>query len=442
MKSDKPFVSFLRRNGAALLLAIGLFAAFYCAAYRLTRVRSDYFLHTLWAMDMTPRSMLASFYNGSERLWHIFVHLTANSVIPDMFKASAAVTALADAVTYYMVFMTFDRALPEKMPRWLLAVIVFVPFFATSLTVPGGGLYAGVGGLNTWHNPTNIMVRPFAAAVFYMTVCIYNRRRYGRHAVFAAAEPLPFRGGFRAQFGEPIYTRGELILYPLCLLLSVYAKPSFLQFFAPAIFVFLLVDVIRTRGMLLPFCIKLALAYIPAAVIMLMVFRGFFPSGASSAAESAAEASASASGGAGIAIYFIAPAFDGAGDFLLSLLGELKYLVLPCAFPLAVFLIGGRRGGARSTAGLAAACVVIAFLETLLLHETGDRADHGNFLWGMYLASWLAWTAGAGEYALLVQEKDRRGRLALYIGTPLLIWHLICGIAYFVLILRDGNYYI
>ena len=442
MEHDKPLVSFLRRNGAAILLTAGLFAVFYCAAYRLTRVRSDYFLHCLWAMEMTAKSMLRSFVDGSERLWHILVNLTANYLITDMFKASAAVTALADAGAFFLVFKTFDAALPQKTPRWLPALIIAAPFVVSSITVPGGGLYAGVGAVNTWHNPTNIMVRPLAAAVFYMTVRIYNRQKCGEHAVLVLNDGgFSFEGGFFAQFKKPVYTRAELILYPVCLLLSVYAKPSFLQFFAPAIFLFLLIDLIRTKGMLLPFCIKLALAYIPAAIILVMALRGFFPSGAS-VASVAAEAAAETESASGIAIYFIAPSFARPGDFLLSLADALKSLVLPCAFPIAIFLIGGRQGDTRSMAGLAAWCVLAAYLETLLFHETGSRAAHGNFLWGMYLASWLAWTAAAGQYALYVREKTRRGRLALYIGTPLLAWHLVCGVTYLVLIFKDGNYYI
>lgn len=445
MKKDAALRSFLRRNGAAILLAAGLFAAYYFAAYRLTRVKSDYFLHCLWAMDMTPRAMAMSFIDGSERLWHILVNLTANYLISDMFKASAAVTALADAAAYYLVFRIFERVLPQKLPRWLLALIMAAPFFAASVTVPGGGLYVGVGGLNTWHNPTNIMVRPFAAAVFYMTLRIYGRRRYGAETPLAAQDgPFTFRGGFMKQFSEPVFTRGELVLYPLCLLLSVYAKPSFLQFFAPAVFLFLLADVIRTKGMLLPFCIKLALAYIPAAIILFMAFRGFFPSGADAVTESAADSAAAAEtvSESGVAIYFIAPSFDSAGSFLRSLAWELKCFVLPCAFPLAVFLFGERRGRVRSLMGLSAVCVLAAFAETLLLHETGSRAEHGNFLWGMYLASWLAWTAAAGRYALLLREGTKRSRTALCVCTPFLLWQLACGVAYFVLILKDGKYYI
>ena len=443
MKTDRPIRSFLLRNVPALIAAVGLFILFYEAAYHLAD--SDYTVHSRWVMKMTGQDMLASFYNGSERLWHITVRLFFTCFIPDLRKAAAAVTALADAVAYFLVYRTFETAVTKKMPRWLLAVILLIPFIATSLTLPGQGLYAGRGALSTWHNPTNIMVRPFAAAVFYMTIRIYNRRRYGTHAIVVPLEgentDFTFRGGFWAQFREPVYTWPELILYPLCLLLSVYSKPSFLQFFAPAIFIFLLIDVIRTKGMLLPFCIKLALSFIPAAFIILAAFKGFFPSGAVVAAASD-QTSSTASNTAGIAVYFIKESFSDPGDFLQTAASNLKYFLLPCAFALFIFAAGAKNRSFRSLTLLSVICVCAAFLESWLLHETGSRAEHGNFLWGAYLASWLVWTAAAGEYSELITEKTIRGRIALFAGTTLLLWHLACGIVYVVEILRTGQYYI
>lgn len=441
MKENSSIKDFLLRWGPALLLAAGLVALYYFAAYRLTFVESDYAQHGRWALVMSNRAMLESFYDGSERLWHIIVRFVFDHLLHDLYRSAAIVTAVMDGIAYLLVFRTFDQALQKKMPQWLLALVTFAPFLASALTWPGGSLYAGAGGLNTWHNPTNIMVRPFAAAVFYMTVRIYNRRRCGAHSILASGADFTFRGGFWKQFREPVYTKAELVLYPLFLLLSVYSKPSFLQFFAPAIFIFLLVDVFRTKGMLLPFCMKLALAYLPAVFIMLMAVKSYFPSGATVTAD-AAQTAAAAGASSGVSIYFIKSAFSGPGDFLRSLLEQLLYLVRPCAFPLLIFLIGRKNGGYRPMTRLAVICLLVAFAETLLFHETGTRAAHGNFLWGMYLASWLVWTIGAGEYAGLVTEKSKDGRIALYAGTPLLAWHLVCGIVYLVLIFLNGIYLI
>ena len=435
MKKDP----FLRRSGMALLLAAGLFVLFYAAAMRVTYVSSDYALHCKWALAMSREAMIASFYDGSERLWHILVRFTFDHITHNLYMSSSAVTALADAAACFLVYRIIEQTVDRRMPRWLLAIICFVPFAAAALAVPGATFYIETGGVSTWHNPTNIMVRPFAAAVFYMTIRIYNRRRSGEHAVIPQkAGRFAFRDGFAAQFRVPVFTRAELVLYPLCLLLSVYAKPSFLQFFAPAIFVFLLIDVIRTKGMLLPFCIKLALAYIPAALIMLMAFRGYFPSGAA-AAETAAETAAAVSD-SGVMVYFLSPEFESAGVFLAALGGELLRFLRLSAFPLVIFAVAAGKKNLRPISRLALFGLLIAFAESLFFHETGFRAAHGNFQWGKYLAVWLAFTAAAAEYAGLLTEKTRRGRLALYLGTPILAWHLVSGILYVVMLLVTGEY--
>ncbi len=447
--------SFLRRNGAALFLTAALFALVYAVVFRFrlvtgnfttdyeTAYLSDYLSHAIWAMGMTPESILSSFYDGSERLWHIFVKLLFSCGVKNLWAASALVTAAADAVAYFLVYKCLESAIPEKFPRWLLALLSVAVFVVNALTLPGRPSYIGLGAVNTWHNPTNIMVRPFAAAVFFMTVRIYNRRRYGIHSSLVPGEAggryFAFEGSVGAQFRQPVFTKAELILYPLCLLLSTYAKPSFLQFFAPAILIFLLIDVIRTKGMLLPFCIKLALAYIPAAIILLSQFFSFF---GSAGLVSSAAVSETAEAASGISIYFIEPAFSNAGHFLKTLglsLWELLYL---CAFPLFVLAIDARRSLQTASFRLGLIGMLVARLEALFIHETGSRAAHGNFLWGYYLAVWVFWCGAIGCYIRLLPEKSTAGKLARWGGSALLLWHLTAGIVYIIRILQTGLYYL
>lgn len=440
----RTFPDYLRRNGAALLLTAGLFFLMYTVVLRLQAGENDYIDHMLWALGMTPDSIRASFYNGSARLWHICVRFLFLRVTHNLWTASAIVTAAANAAAYFLVFRTFETVLPERRPpRWLLALLTAAVFVVSSLTVPGAPFYVGMGAVNTWQNPTNIAVRPFAAAVFYMTVRIYNRYRFGGRGVLAAegGETDPaFADGFFGRFRRPVYRWWEIILYPLCLLFSVYAKPSFLQFFAPAIFVFLVIELIRTRGKLFPFCVKLALAYLPAAAVLFAQLFHLFPGGVSVSGGAAEGASAAASG-SGIDVYFLLPAFSGVGEFLLMLLRRLKSLVLPCVFPFFILFVNRKDAAWRPMDRLALLCVLAAFAEYLLLHETGSRASHSNFIWGLYLAVWLLWGAAAAQYGALLFDRSRRGRLALWVGTPLLAWHLACGAAYVLHILRAVDYY-
>lgn len=441
MKEDRTFRRFLRSNGAALILSAGLFVLVYQVVFNFRTGDSDYIDHMMWALGMSWRDMLAVFYNGSERLWHVLVRLLRYMGVSNSWRAVALVTAAADTAACFLVFKTFDRALPEKFPRWLAAIVTASVFVVNAVAVPGGAFYTGRGAVNTWHNPTNIMVRPFAAAVFYMTVRIYNRRRCDRHRVLLSpAEdewPFAFEGGFFAQFRQPVYTTGELILYPVCLLLSAYAKPSFLQVFAPAILVFLLIDVIRTRGMLLPFCLKLALAYLPVAFILLRQFFNFFGGGV---AVAAAASGAEASEASGVAIYYIQTSFSGLGELLQKTGAYWLETALLCVFPLFILLIAPKRGFKSAGMRLGFIVLVIARLETMLLHETGYRSWHGNFLWGYYIAVWLFFTAAAGQYMALLPEKTTAGKLARWGGTALLAWQAVSGAVYVAMILQTGLY--
>lgn len=446
MGKDRTFFSFLRRNGVALLLTAGLFALMYAVVfnYRLT-ISSDYTLHAVWAIAMSPEDMISCFYDGSEHLWHLCVKLLFLYVTPNMWSAAALVTAAADAIACFLVYKFLEVAVPEKFPRWLLAVLTTSVFVVNALTLPGYDFYISRGAINTWHNPTNIMVRPFAAAVFYMTVRIYNRRRYNCHSTLIPLEdggkPFAFDGSFAAQFRQPVYTKAELVLYPLCLLFSAYAKPSFLQFFAPAILIFLIIDAIRTRGMLLPFCIKLALAYIPAAIIILSQFLSFFGDAGIVTSTGDAAAAAETVTESGVAIYFIRSSFDGFGSFLRSVWGALKETLYLCAFPVFMLLTAPRKTLRSTGCRLGFIGMIVARLESLCLHETGARASHGNFLWGYYLSAWVLWCAAIGLYVQLAGEKSLSGKLTRWGGTALLLWHLICGICYVIAVLRTGGFF-
>lgn len=439
-----PVPLFLRRGWPALLSTALLFVLTYITVFNFRSGDSDYIDHLVWATLMSGRDMLAALLEGKERLWHICVQLVILLGVDNIWSAAALVTAAANAAAYLLVFLCWDRTLAKTTPRWLLAALLLAVFLAGSLTLPGQSFYVDRDAVNTWHNPTNIMVRPFAAAVFYMTLRIYERRRD-----LATGLGFAFSGGFWQQFRLPVFTRGELVLYPVCLYLSVCAKPSFLQFFAPAIFLFLLIDVIRTKGMLLPFCMKLALTFLPAAFILLRQYLQFFGGGiglANAAADTAGGGSAAAAAGsgapAGLLLYFIAPSFSGLGDFLRQLWDNaLLRTLYPCAFPLFVLLLAPRRMH-EPAARLGLISLAAARLESLCIHETGARAAHGNFAWGYYLSIWLLWTVAMGTFVPLLQERDRAGRLVRWGGSLLLAWHLICGIGYLVRILQTGQPYL
>lgn len=430
---------FLRRNVPALLLAGGLTVLTYRIVLNFQSGKSDFIDHLEWAQALNGPAILAAFRGAQERLWHICVYLLLRLGMDDVWKAGALVTAGADAAAYFLVYKCWDRSAPEKQSRCLLAGLLACAFLASSLTWSGQSFYTGRAAVNTWHNPTNIMARPFAAAVFYMTVCIYNRRRYGHGVVLPppedAGKRFSFAGSVGAELRRPVFKGWELALYPVCVLLSAYAKPSFLQFFVPAVFLFLLWDVLCSKGWLLPFSCKMALPYLPAALILLLQVFHFF---GGSVSVGGAGASQSASG---IAIYYIQPAFSGEKELLRVTLEHCKLFLFPCAFPLLMLLAAPRRSLRSAALRLGWLCLIAGFLEMTFLHETGERASHGNFSWGYYLAIWLLWTASVRLYADLLRGRGASSVIAWFLGTPLLAWHVVCGVMYIEQIFRTAEFY-
>lgn len=441
---SRPARDHLRRAIPAALCAAALFCLTYRVVFNFRSGDSDFSDHLSWAMVLSWPGLLDNVRQGTEYLWHTCVWLTTLAGMRNIWKAAALVTAAANTAAFIIVYRGWDRRLPEKTPRWLLAAAVLCAFVAGSLTMPGGPYYIGRGAVNTWHNPTNIMVRPFAAAVFFMTADIYDRRRgiprrlpLGPEEEGSGKPAFAFPGGFWAQFETPVFTRSQLILYPLCLILSVYAKPSFLQVFGPAILLFLLIDLIRTRGMLLPFCIKLAVAFLPAVWVLLQqvadIFGYRFSLGVT--AYAAGPLAAPVLPSAGIGVYYVM------GTFWDTTVSWLRSSLLPCAFPLALLILAPRRAWRDSRFRLGLMCLAASLLEAMFLHETGARAAHGNFLWGLYLSCWLLWTAAAGLYASLWSRREAGYLLARWGGAALLALHLACGVAYLAAILRTGEYY-
>lgn len=438
----------LTKAAWALLGASALFCLTYRVVFNFRSGDSDYIDHLSWAIGLSWPVILEGIRQGKEILWHIFVWLTASAGVRNIWKAAALATAGANAAAYLVVYGCLDRRAPEKTPRWLLAAVVLCVFTVSSLTLPGGPYYVGRGAVNPWHNPTSIMVRPFAAAVLFMTADIYDRRRGVPRRLPLCPEEgespaFAFPGGFWAQFETPVFTRSQLVLYPLCLVLSAYAKPSFLQIFGPAIFLFLLADLIRTRGMLLPFCVKMAVAFLPAVWVLLQQVGSLFGNGFSLGVTALAAEAAPVtphSPGAGISIYYLADGWTGFGPFLRTIFHDLKMLALPCAFPLFLLAAAPRRTWRDAGFRLGLVCALSGLLGAMFLHETGERSWHGNFTWGQYLGCWLLWSAAAGQYASLW---GRRGqyRLARWGGAALLALHLACGAAYLAAILRTGEYY-
>ena len=196
----------------------------------------------------------------------------------------------------------------------------------------------------------------------------------------------------------------------ICLLISTLFKPSFLGAFAPAVFVLLVWDFVKTRARGFKNEVLIGLAVLPSLGAMLWSSAVLF-----------AEDFAGTSSGVTLRALTL--------PLLLSLLVVyLRGLLLPLW---SHFVQGVREERERGHLHIIWAVLGAAILEALTLAETGFRANDGNFEWGSLA---LCPTVFAVAITLLFRRlagtdwKKRPDWIRAVIGILLLLGHLAVGV--------------
>ena len=215
------------RRGAALE-ALALAAVFFLSFalfYRLTlRPSSDISIHATWAAEGNFADLTSFLHHGAHPMWHVLVALVLRLGVP-LAHAAALVTAACKTAEVWLIRRLMGRALPDRSPAALTGLALCVGTVSSLLTPYNPTVYLGVGTPNTWHSPTQMI------AMVWMLICVpLTARCYDR---FEAALPDP-----RANIP---WREGALL--GALLLLSLTAKPTFMQAFLPAACLFFLVAV-------------------------------------------------------------------------------------------------------------------------------------------------------------------------------------------------------
>ncbi|MCD8381841.1 MAG: hypothetical protein LUC30_02835 [Clostridiales bacterium] len=388
-----------RRSALMITCLLGVllfFMAFYSTYHLLAEVEeSDLTVHLDWVKEQDKWSMLTALLSGRERLWHACVWLL-NRLGVSMVYAGCLVTAGAIEAVYIIYNVLFrgmlqwldQRLIPFASLTLCLVSAIYMPWYTTKI-------YRGQDSPNAWHNPTQIMVRAFALIAFWMTVRIYRRLREG--------------GGWPTRAFE---SKREIAAYAFVLMLTVWAKPCFVQAFIPGLAILMIVDLIRSRGKAFLFCFKVACAYIPAAVLLLVNLLTNFGSDSAS----------------GIEIAFLDVWLHSTNSIPISFL-------LLFAFPLFVFIVDWRRLLSSVEGQLSLSNLAVAVVMKAALAETGKRRYHGNLSWSYGLAAVFVWFLAMRSFLDLMFGNRLTGRkytVVAVVGWTLLAMHLLTGIIYYI----------
>ena len=388
---------------------------------------SDLYKHALIASEFSfadPHSITSRL---AYPLWHLFVAALYQLGVP-LAWAAACVCALCKAAAFLLTRRYLAVMTRARVSDTLLTVLSLLVMVVTPIRVLGvnDGVYHGVGSPTVWHNPTQLAVLVTALlCVPYTLHCWYAFE--ARAAKEGPGAMLPWR---------------KVLTLAALLMLSLSAKPTFMQALIPAAAMFFLVQWIRHPRNSRYFG-QIIVAFLPAVIYFAVQYLYY----------------------TGVVV----PYTSGVefGTSLADIWAAIRSLVMMAAFPLFALGCGYRRDLWKDQAiVLSLWMALFSVLEAMFFRETGLRINHGNFNWANMSAAFMLWVTvlpaflnSIGQFRedrLRLQTAAREGTmpsetlsrsftllrnrsLGYLAAFMLLIWHVYSGVYYVYYLLSTGN---
>ena len=341
------------------------------------------------------------------------VYTAAYYLIPPVYALAgkmgmAVLLAVFQAASVGIFAWGLWTAVPQLTASCSLLVSLLANL-AQAVWIPrGGNWYLGTVSGTNYHNTTYIMLAPFAllAALWF----------------YRAWKGMQSRLQWR-----------DWLIYTFFLTIATAFKANFVFAFAPALLLLLIADLVKTRGTNLKREILMGCSVLPSIGLCLLQSVVLF-----------------SGEGEGLQLFFLVDWAEYPGKVLvwgLSNEASRRGLLRSLVFVGAVAVLLGRIAWKSFRYRFACLTFCVAMAEALLLVEGGERIADGNLWWGPFvcylvfllesvaalLRGWQVWRDGQRTYLL-------GGRLILC-GAALL-WHIVSGICFLVLILQGNSYII
>lgn len=345
-------------------------------------IYSDFATHSSWAVKELTDPAFDKFY--AYPVWHLLVRAVCACLPIGREWAGAFVTACCIALTGAALHVFLWKELKEKLTAVGICLLDIGLMVLTAVYMPwfNEQVYLGQSSPTIWHNPTNMAVKPVALLAFLCFIGAYKEYEKTKWQSFAGLSVL--------------------------LLLSCFIKPSFVQGFLPAVVVFLLMELIRTKGKTFVFSLKMAAAFVPSGLYFLFQFFSVF-------------------GGESERSIGIDPF----AVMRLDTAHPLISMVQAVAFPLFVLVVlGWKKIWQDKALWFSLVFYVVSLLEFILLIEVTEPAS-GNFEWALQLAMFAFFVMTAVRF----YQMEGKRRWVSIAGSGLILYHVCSGIYYYIYLL-------
>ena len=320
--------------------------------------------------------------------WTMMVLAVRNLLSIHHWKAALIVQMANQGLLALVLFFPAKEVLPERN-RWLLValplgIMLAAPFFLIALK--DHRLYFGYLGINSYHNPTTIALKPYALILFFISAFALEK---GKIPTFQA------------------------IICLLSVVLSTLIKPSFIICLLPAVGIYFLINLMRQKVFdwrTILFCV-----FIPSISVLALENLGTYTAGDISVTFNP----------------FVV--MKNSSDFLL-----IKFL-LSIWFPLIVLITYWKKALEYFPMRLAWLTFFFGASYTYLLAEGGWRIFHGNFTWSGEISLFILFVVSALFFFEQMKIKPLTKKWIL-VFIACFLPHLISGFIYYGYCLLNNIY--
>jgi hypothetical protein len=378
----------IRRERALYTLALVLTALFWVPQAIRWMGQSDFGPH-----ERSAASASESLWWAVENIPHFGLHVLSAGVMRllnvDAQTAVAIVVTLAVLTLGALLYGVFRRALADDQPlSWRQGALVIGAVLTTLTAAPVAlnpqNLYFGFFTPNVYHNPTVILMKPSAVALFFAGLACFSPKW----------RPQPL----------PLWVIGYALLTAVCL----YSKPNFIIAWLPTLALITLYHLLSRRPVHWPLLIGGIV--LPAGILLF--------------AQAQSSVVSAGFGFAPFELYNLWAEFDANQDLLLKRIGSIL-------FPLLVYLLCLPQSSHSLTFNAAWLTFFVSSAYADLLIDLYDPGA-GNFIWGAQFGVFLLFVVATAALMQQCRQRSWRDWRLVVIGLAL-TGHTLAGINWYYL---------
>jgi len=186
MQKDSSKLTIIEYLSVLLVATILFIPIFHTEIYLGGSNETDYVNHTTWAQEFLQAPQNVPNYIVAHSAWQWAV-IIAHEIVERSWRSSALIVTLGSALLTVGILFWLLRKKLMPLPAGALAIGLTVAAPLAFLYPLDHELYFGYIGINTYHNPTILLLKPFAILqLFYSTEALQGKSAGWKNILFTA----------------------------------------------------------------------------------------------------------------------------------------------------------------------------------------------------------------------------------------------------------------